>query len=140
MGRADGRRGRVTRDRARGSRGSAGRALAVGLLIVASLLLGAPVALAGPDPAPTPYGGALEAPDPGSSFDDEHVLEVAMLGLGTVNGLAFAGVVIVSRFRGSSAEETRRALMARTSRGVPSGPRRPRLRPLAVGRRHGDPR
>jgi hypothetical protein len=98
------------------ARGWVGRVLAGTLLVGGSLLLGAPMALAG-DPVPAPYGGALDAPEPGASFDDEQVLEVAMLGLGTVNGLAFAGVVIVSRFRGSSAEATRRALMARTSQG-----------------------
>jgi hypothetical protein len=100
------------------ARGWVGRVLAGTLLVGGSLLLGAPMALAGdPVPVPAPYGGALDAPEPGASFDDEQVLEVAMLGLGTVNGLAFAGVVIVSRFRGSSAEATRRALMTRTSQG-----------------------
>jgi hypothetical protein len=87
-----------------------------------------------------PYGGALDAPDVAGEFDDEHLLEVAMLGLGSVNGLAFAAVVIVSRFRGSSVAETRRALMARTSRGVPSGPRGSLTRPTSRVRSHRDRR
>ena len=120
------------------------RALAAGVLVTGALLAGAPAALAAdPVPAPAPYGGALDAPDPGSNFDEEQMLEVGMLGLGTINGLAVAGVVIVSRFRGSSAQATRRALMARTSAGVPSGPRRPRFAPVTpvVGpHRHRDGR
>ena len=47
-----------------------------------------------------------------------------MLGMGAVNGLLVVGAVVVSRFRGDNAYATRRALMARTNRGVPSGPRR----------------
>ncbi|MEJ2865002.1 hypothetical protein [Actinomycetospora flava] len=104
-------------------------ALAVGGLIGSAQLPDPGPALAAdpaPAPAPVPYGGALDNPDPGGSFDDSQVLEVAMLALGSLNGLAFAAVVIVSRIRGSSAAETRRALMTRTARGVPSGPR-PRL-------------
>lgn len=108
------------------------RVLVVACLATGALLGGAqlpgtgPVLVADTVPAPAPYGGALDDPDPGGSFDDSQVLEVAMLGIGALNGLAFAGVVIHSRIRGSSAAETRRALMARTARGVPSGPR-PRL-------------
>lgn len=117
-----------------GARGVLARIVVVGLLAVGGMLVSAhlpdpgPALAADPAPAPVPvpYGGALDDPDPGGSFDDSQVLEVAMLGLGALNGLAFAGVVIVSRFRGCSAAETRRALMSRTSRGVPSGPR-PRL-------------
>lgn len=67
-----------------------------------------------------PYGGALDNPEDSSLWSDERVLEVSMLVLGTLNGLAFAGAMIVSRFRGSSASETRRALMSRTDRGVAS--------------------
>jgi hypothetical protein len=105
------------------------RGAAVLLLALGGLLaLGLTPALAtvpGP-PVPTgPYGGQLEAPEPGTTYDDEQMLEVGMLALGSINGLAFAGVVIVSRFRGASAEETRHALMNRTAPGVPSG-RRPR--------------
>src|SRR3954470_14539437 len=120
-----GHTGRTGRDMGVRARGWAGRVLAGTLLVTGALVLGTPAALAAGDPVPVPapYGGALDAPDPGASFDDEQALELAMLGLGTVNGLAFAGVVIVSRFRGSSAEATRRALMARTSQGIPSGPR-----------------
>lgn len=129
-GGADGSGGAVP-GRARRLTTVVARGAAVGLLVAGGLLLGAELpdpgpALAAdpvPAPAPVPYGGALDAPDPGGSFADEQVLEVAMLGLGAVNGLAFAGVVIVSRLRGSSASATRRALMARTGRGVPSGPR-----------------
>ncbi|MFC5140767.1 hypothetical protein ACFPK1_21200 [Actinomycetospora rhizophila] len=108
--------------------GVLGRIVVVALLALGGLLAAAPAFAADPVPAPgpAPYGGALDNPDPGGSFDDSQVLEVAMLGLGAVNGLAFAAVVIHSRFRGSSAAETRRALMTRTTRGVPSGPR-PRL-------------
>ena len=108
--------------------------LALGGMVVSAELPDPGPALAAdpaPAPAPVPYGGALDNPDPGGSFDDSQVLEVAMLGLGALNGLAFAAVVIVSRFRGSSAAQTRRALMARTARGVPSGPR-----PRPGGNRH----
>ncbi len=118
-----------------GSRRGAALLLTLGVLALAflagGLLLGAPSASAAdPVPAvPGPYGGQLDAPDPGGTFDDEHMLEVAMLGLGSLNGLAVAGVLFVNR-RGSasSALETRRALMARTDRGVPSGPRSPARR------------
>ncbi|WP_208114221.1 hypothetical protein [Actinomycetospora succinea] len=118
--------------RGRGGTRLVGRLLVVAALAVGGLLGSAELpdpgpALAAdpvPAPAPVPYGGALDNPDPGGSFDDSQVLEVAMLGLGALNGLAFAAVVIVSRFRGSSAAETRRALMTRTTAGVPSGPRR----------------
>jgi len=99
--------------------------------LAGGLLLGtAPASAADPVPAvPAPYGGQLDAPDPGGTFDDEQMLEVAMLGLGSLNGLAVAGVLFVNR-RGSAgtALETRRALMARTDRGVPSGPRSPARR------------
>jgi hypothetical protein len=126
----------------------AARLAVVAVLVVGGLFVSAqlpdpgparaadPVAAADPvpAPAPAPYGGALDNPDPGGSFDDSQVLEVAMLGLGSLNGLAFAAVVIVSRFRGSSAAETRRALMSRTAAGVPSGPRGPSPRRLGVTR------
>ncbi|MDD7937663.1 hypothetical protein PHK61_04415 [Actinomycetospora lutea] len=130
--------------RGRGGTGLAalvGRFVAVAFLAVGTLLVGAPLSSASPAlaadpapaPAPVPYGGALDNPDPGGSFDDSQVLEVAMLGLGALNGLAFAAVVIHSRIRGSSAAATRRALMTRTARGVPSGPR-----PRFGGTRHRD--
>lgn len=80
------------------------------------------------DPGPQPYGGALERVDPGEQISGGEVLEVAMLGLGTVNGLAFAVAMIASRLRGPSAAQTRRALIARTDAGVVSEPRRERRR------------
>jgi hypothetical protein len=134
-GRTEGARpGRRPGSRPRSLRGAA-LVLTLGVLALAflagGLLLGAaPASAADPVPAvPAPYGGQLDAPDPGGTFDDEQVLEVAMLGLGSLNGLAVAGVLFVNR-RGSagSALETRRALMARTDRGVPSGPRVPARR------------
>jgi hypothetical protein len=112
-----------------GVRRALARGVAVLLLALGGLLaLGLTPALAAAPapPVPTgPYGGQLEAPEPGTTFNDEQMLEVGMLALGSINGLAFAGVVIVSRFRGASAEETRHALMSRTDPGIPSG-RRPR--------------
>jgi hypothetical protein len=121
-----------------GLRGLAAAALTAGVLLVGTPALAAadPAPAADPGPVTAPYGGALDAPDQAGEFDEEHVLEVAMLGLGSVNGLAFAAVVIVSRFRGSSVAETRRALMARTSRGTPSGPRAPLVRPASRVRSH----
>jgi hypothetical protein len=109
----------------------AGRALATLALVIGALFLLAPGALAAdpaPAPGPAPYGGALEAPEAGDLFSGERALEVAMLGMGAVNGLLVVGAVVVSRFRGNNAYATRRALMARTNRGVPSGPRRPEAR------------
>ncbi|WP_433783218.1 hypothetical protein ACQPX6_24750 [Actinomycetospora sp. CA-101289] len=115
-----------------GGRGreAVGRVLATLALVLGALFLFVPGALAAdpaPAPGPAPYGGALEAPEAGDLFTGERALEVAMLGLGAVNGLLVAGAVIFSR-RGNDAYATRRALMARTSRGVPSGPRRPGVR------------
>jgi hypothetical protein len=110
------------------ARHGVGRALATLALVVGALFLLAPGALAAdpaPAPGPAPYGGALEVPEAGDLFAGERALEVAMLGLGAVNGLLVAGALVVSRFRGNDAYATRRALMARTNRGVPSGPRRP---------------
>ncbi len=125
MGARGARNGRL------GARRGVVRGAAVLLLALGGLLaLGLTPALGAapappPVPVPTgPYGGQLEAPEPGTTFDDEQVLEVGMLALGSLNGLAFAGVVIASRFRGASAQETRHALMNRTDPGVPSGPRR----------------
>ncbi|HSK61754.1 MAG TPA: hypothetical protein VK935_22150 [Actinomycetospora sp.] len=118
------------RGRARGGVGRAGpvagRALATLALLIGALFLLAPGALAAdpaPAPGPAPYGGALEAPEGGDLFTGERALEVAMLALGAANGLAVAVAVVVSRVRGGDAYATRRALMARTNRGVPSGPR-----------------
>lgn len=145
MGERSGSHGTADTVRGRGGTRLAGLAarvalvagLACGGLVLGAQLPDAAPALAAdpvPAPAPAPYGGALDAPDPGGSFDDSQVLEVAMLALGSLNGLAFAAVVIVSRFRGSSAAETRRALMSRTTRGVPSGPR---PRPMGRTRHRG---
>jgi hypothetical protein len=109
----------------------AGRTLATLALVIGALFLLAPGALAAdpaPAPGPAPYGGALEAPEAGDLFSGERALEVAMLGMGAVNGLLVVGAVVVSRFRGNNAYATRRALMARTNRGVPSGPRPPEAR------------
>ena len=107
--------------------GAARLLVLTGVLALGLLLAPVPAFAADsvPAPVPAPYGGQLDAPDTAGTFDDERVLEVAMLGLGSLNGLAVAGVLLVSRFRGSasSALETRRALMTRTDRGVPSGPR-----------------
>ncbi|HEY2225834.1 hypothetical protein [Actinomycetospora sp.] len=99
-------------------------AIAVAVL-VAVLGAGTATAQAG-DPGPQPYGGALERIDPGDEVSGEHVLEVAMLTLGTVNGLAFAIAMIGSRLRGPSTAQTRRALIARTGEGVVSESRRDR--------------
>lgn len=134
MGERAGRDGRTEGARPRRRRGAV-PLLFLGVLapafLAGGLLLGAVPALAA-DPVPVvpaPYGGQLDAPDPGGTFDDEHMLEVAMLGLGSLNGLAVAGVLFVNRRGGAnSALETRRALMARTDRGVPSGPRSPARR------------
>ncbi len=138
MGERAGRDGRAEGARPRrrlGTLRGTALLLTLGVLALAflagGLLLGtAPASAADPVPAvPAPYGGQLDAPDPGGTFDDEQMLEVAMLGLGSLNGLAVAGVLFVNR-RGSAgaALETRRALMARTDRGVPSGPRSPARR------------
>jgi hypothetical protein len=131
MGERAGRDGRTEGARPGSLRGAA-LLLTLGVLapafLAGGLLLGAaPASAADPVPAvPAPYGGQLDAPDPGGTFDDEQMLEVAMLGLGSLNGLAVAGVLFVNRRGGAGAAlETRRALMARTDRGVPSGPRRP---------------
>lgn len=99
-------------------------AIAVAVL-VAVLGSGTATAQTG-DPGPQPYGGALERIDPGDEVSGEHVLEVAMLTLGTVNGLAFAIAMIGSRLRGPSTAQTRRALIARTGEGVVSESRRER--------------
>lgn len=99
-------------------------AIAVAVL-VAVLGAGSATARSG-DPGPQPYGGALERSDPGDEVSPENVLEVAMLALGTVNGLAFAVAMVASRLRGPSTAQTRRALIARTEAGVVSESRRER--------------
>ncbi len=80
-----------------------------------------------PGASPAPYGGLLDSPDPGEQVGGDQVLEVALLTVGCLNGLAFAGAMIASRLRGSSHAATRRALSARTGRGrVSEAPRRRR--------------
>jgi hypothetical protein len=126
-----------------GVRRALARGVAVLLLALSGLLalgLNPALAAAPAPPVPTgPYGGQLEAPEPGSTFNDEQMLEVGLLAPGSINGLAFAGVVIVSRFRGASAEETRHALMSRTDPGLPSGRRPRRSRRTRGGARGGSP-
>ena len=130
-------------------RARAGVALAVltsvvvTLFVTAALLLGAstlgPAASAQDAPPPTagtPYGGALDLPDPGDSASDDRALEVGMLVVGTVNGLLFVGAMVLSRLRGSSHAATRRALITRTGAGTVSeaGHRPRRERPRAGAR------
>ncbi|MCD2192319.1 hypothetical protein LQ327_02770 [Actinomycetospora endophytica] len=98
-------------------------AIAVAVLVA---VLGSGTATAQSDPGPQPYGGALERIDPGDQVSGEEVLEVAMLSLGTLNGLAFTIAMIASRLRGPSTAQTRRALIARTGEGVVSESRRER--------------
>jgi hypothetical protein len=104
-----------------------GAALLFGLL---ALLLTAGTASAqdapGPPSGPQPYGGQLGRMDPGDEVSSEQVLEVGMLALGTVNGLAFAIAMVASRLRGPSAAQTRRALINRTGAGTVSESRRAR--------------
>ncbi|MFC5066246.1 hypothetical protein [Actinomycetospora atypica] len=104
-----------------------GAAVLLGLL---ALLLTAGTASAqdvpGPPSGPQPYGGQLGRMDPGDEVSSEQVLEVGMLALGTVNGLAFAVAMVASRLRGPSAAQTRRALINRTGAGTVSESRRAR--------------
>ena len=121
-----------------GSRGPRiGRSVVVGLGVVAVLavatavlvaLLGAGTAAAqtGTDPGPQPYGGQLERVDTNDQVTSEQVLQVGMLALGTVNGIAFVIAMVASRLRGPSTAQTRRALIARTGAGVVSESRRER--------------
>lgn len=119
-------------------------ALVLTLLVTVGLLLGASAAAPAasaqetttPTSTDTPYGGALDLPDPGDVASDDQVLEVGMLVVGTVNGLLFAGAMVLSRLRGSSHAATRRALIARTGAGtVSEAGRRPRrARPRAGAR------
>jgi hypothetical protein len=109
------------------------RPLVVGLGVVALLafltaglllVLGGGRATAQTDSGPKPYGGQLEKADVDTVATAEQVLEVGMLTVGTVNGLAFAVATIVSR--GPSTAQTRRALTERTGAGVVSESRRER--------------
>jgi hypothetical protein len=125
----------VLTSRGRGPWG--GRPVVVGLGVVAVLavatavlvaLLGVGTATAqtGTDPGPQPYGGQLEKVDETDRVTSEQVLEVGMLALGTLNGVAFVIAMVASRLRGPSTAQTRRALIARTGAGVVSESRRER--------------
>jgi hypothetical protein len=114
-----------------------GRPVVLGLGVVAVLavatavlvaLIGAGTARAqsGIDPGPQPYGGQLEKVDETDRITSEQVLEVGMLALGTLNGVAFVIAMVASRLRGPSTAQTRRALIARTGAGVVSESRRER--------------
>ena len=100
--------------------------LAVATALLVALLGGTARAQTGTDPAPQPYGGQLEQVDEGDRITSEQVLEVGMLTLGTLNGVAFVVAMIASRLRGPSTAQTRRALIARTGAGVVSESRRER--------------
>lgn len=112
-----------------------GRPVVLGLGVAAILaiatavlvaLLGSGTATAQTDPGPQPYGGALEQVDPADAVTSEQVLEVSMLALGTLNGVAFAIAMVASRLRGPTTAQTRRALINRTGAGVVSESRRDR--------------
>ena len=124
----------VGTDGSRGPRG--GRAVVAGLGVVAVLAIATAVLVAllggtaraqtGTDPGPQPYGGQLEKVDETDRVTSEQVLEVGMLALGTLNGVAFVVAMVASRLRGPSTAQTRRALIARTGAGVVSESRRQR--------------
>lgn len=119
---------------AEGDRAVRGRRLVAGLGAAAVLALATAllVALLGGTasaqtaPGPQPYGGALEQVDPANRVTSEEVLQVGMLALGTLNGLAFVVAMIASRLRGPSTAQTRRALITRTGAGTVSESRRER--------------
>ncbi|NMO92492.1 hypothetical protein [Actinomycetospora sp. TBRC 11914] len=100
--------------------------LAIATALLVALLGGTASAQTGGDPGPRPYGGALEQVDPSNRVTSEEVLEVGMLGLGTLNGVAFAIAMIASRLRGPTTAQTRRALITRTGAGTVSESRRER--------------
>lgn len=112
-----------------------GAAVLLGLL---ALLLTAGTASAQDAPVlpsdPQPYGGQLGRMDPGDEVSSEKVLEIGMLTLGTVNGLAFAVAMAASRLRGPSTAQTRRALITRTGAGTVSESRRERRARMRSGR------
>jgi hypothetical protein len=101
-------------------------ALAVATAVFVALLGGSTTAQTGTDPGPQPYGGQLEGVDTNDQVTSEQVLEVGMLALGTLNGVAFVVAMVASRLRGPSTAQTRRALIARTGAGVVSESRRER--------------
>jgi hypothetical protein len=100
--------------------------LAVATAVLVALLGGSATAQTGTDPGPQPYGGQLERVDTDDQVTSEQVLEVGMLALGTLNGVAFVIAMVASRLRGPSTAQTRRALIARTGAGVVSESRRDR--------------
>ena len=105
--------------------------LAVATAVLVALLgVGSAAAQTGTDPGPQPYGGQLEKVDETDQVTSEQVLEVGMLGLGTLNGVAFVIAMVASRLRGPTTAQTRRALIARTGAGVVSESRRTRRQRL----------
>ena len=87
----------------------------------------APADVAAPVPVAVPYGGQLDAPDPGEGTDLHGWLGVGLLGLGLVNGIVFGTAATVDNLLAPSADETRRRLCARAHPGrVPGERRRPR--------------
>lgn len=115
-------------------RGWVRRALLGAVMIVLAGLGFAGVASAqDTTPGPQPYGGQLGHMDPGDEVSSEQVLEVGMLTLGTVNGLAFVAAMVASRLRGPTTAQTRRALINRTGAGTVSESRRARRARSARG-------
>ena len=100
--------------------------LAVATAVLVALLGGSATAQTDTDPGPQPYGGQLERVNADDEVSSEQVLEVGMLALGTLNGVAFVIAMVASRLRGPSTAQTRRALIARTGAGVVSESRRER--------------
>jgi hypothetical protein len=101
--------------------------LAIATAALVALLGGTATAQTGTDPGPPlPYGGQLEQVNTADQVSSEQVLEVGMLALGTLNGVAFVIAMVASRLRGPSTAQTRRALIARTGAGVVSESRRER--------------
>jgi hypothetical protein len=96
------------------------------MMVLAGLGFAGVAAAQDTSPTPQPYGGALEHMDPGDEISSEKVLEVGMLTLGTVNGLAFVVAMVASRLRGPTTAQTRRALINRTGAGRVSESRRER--------------
>ncbi|MEJ2868957.1 hypothetical protein WCD74_14385 [Actinomycetospora sp. OC33-EN08] len=115
-----------------------GRVLVGAFLCVLAAFGTAGAAAAQSVPAPpVPYGGQLGNMDPGDEISSEQVLEVGMLTLGTINGLAFVVAMVASRLRGPTTAQTRRALVNRTGAGRVSESRRERRargRLMPIGR------
>ncbi|WP_018334199.1 hypothetical protein [Actinomycetospora chiangmaiensis] len=100
--------------------------LATVVLVLAGLGFAGVASAQDAPPTPQPYGGQLGKMDPGDQVTSEQVLEVGMLTLGTVNGLAFVIAMVASRLRGPTTAQTRRALINRTGAGTVSESRRAR--------------